>query len=519
MVLKHILMNSSAKSSIRRLVNYITDPQDTCSRIERISIHNCGTDDPMIAARKMEAVQFLNKRTKADKSYHLLLSFPAGEEPTTEQLESIEADVCAALGYTEHQRISVVHRDTDNLHVHLAINKIHPNKLTIHEPHRDFIILAKAAELIEATYQLVKTNHATKKTLSENRIDDIQKMGGQETLATQIRANCLEGLQAARSWDEVHTICSKNGVALQLRGNGLVFTQIRDNGEVIAVKASTVSRDLSKVKLEARLGAYRAQTKAQEISASVKVSQPTVQCEPSPLWKRYVTEKSCWQEKSAAEKVRLHEERRLKKKLIDAQYKIEKADRRQSSLPYWQRQYRLLALRKEMAGRRKALTETGRVGGYLEWLQQQAMSGDSEALSALRRRAFGLAKSGNELFAQNHLQLSESDWPVDMVTKQGTVIYAVGKDVIRDRGESFHISPEAGGNTLAMAMKMAARRSGSCLTIAGNEAFQEQCLQAAVATNLKITFADAELEEWRKRMVEIKLLKKVKEQLCGMEML
>jgi hypothetical protein len=34
------------------------------------------------------------------------------------------------LGYTEDQRVSVVRHDIDNVHVHVAINKIHPQKLT-----------------------------------------------------------------------------------------------------------------------------------------------------------------------------------------------------------------------------------------------------------------------------------------------------------------------------------------------------------------------------------------------------
>ncbi len=30
------------------------------------------------------------------------------------------------MGYADHQRVSAVHYDTDNVHIHIAINKIHP---------------------------------------------------------------------------------------------------------------------------------------------------------------------------------------------------------------------------------------------------------------------------------------------------------------------------------------------------------------------------------------------------------
>ena len=33
-----------------------------------------------------------------------------------------------------HQRISVVHHYKDNVHIHVAINKIHPKTLTLHDP-------------------------------------------------------------------------------------------------------------------------------------------------------------------------------------------------------------------------------------------------------------------------------------------------------------------------------------------------------------------------------------------------
>jgi hypothetical protein len=37
--------------------------------------------------------------------------------------------------------VSVVHHDTDNVHIHVAINKIHPRTLTLHDPIRDYITL------------------------------------------------------------------------------------------------------------------------------------------------------------------------------------------------------------------------------------------------------------------------------------------------------------------------------------------------------------------------------------------
>ena len=90
--------------------------------------------------REIAATQGLNTRAKSDRTYHLLVSVRAGENPDAQTLRMIEERFCKELGYAEHQRISVVHYDTDNVHIHVAINKIHPTSLTLHDPIRDYKI-------------------------------------------------------------------------------------------------------------------------------------------------------------------------------------------------------------------------------------------------------------------------------------------------------------------------------------------------------------------------------------------
>ena len=78
-------------------------------RVASFRVTNCGTDDPSDAALIIEAIQAANTRSKSDKTYHLLFSFPPGETPALEVLHAIEDELCAAIGYAEHQRISAVH--------------------------------------------------------------------------------------------------------------------------------------------------------------------------------------------------------------------------------------------------------------------------------------------------------------------------------------------------------------------------------------------------------------------------
>lgn len=117
-------MNSSSKSNIRRLIKYLTDTQGIAERVQEIRITGCESENAEWAALEMQAVQKMNHRAKGDRTYHLVLSFR--EEPSADVIRQAEDTVCDKLGYREHQRVSVVHGDTDNLHLHIAINKFTP---------------------------------------------------------------------------------------------------------------------------------------------------------------------------------------------------------------------------------------------------------------------------------------------------------------------------------------------------------------------------------------------------------
>ena len=106
-----------------------------------VAITNCVSTDTTRAVREIAATQWLNTRAKSARTYHLIISLKDGANPEAQTLRMIEERFCNALGYAEHQRVSVVHHDTDNVHIHVAINKIHPKTLTLHHPIRDFITL------------------------------------------------------------------------------------------------------------------------------------------------------------------------------------------------------------------------------------------------------------------------------------------------------------------------------------------------------------------------------------------
>ena len=78
------------------------------------------------------------------------------------------------------------------LHLHIAINKIHPTRLTIHSPYNDHKTLGKLCAALELQYGLERDNHQAVRVGSENRALDMEHHAGVESLLGWIKRECLE---------------------------------------------------------------------------------------------------------------------------------------------------------------------------------------------------------------------------------------------------------------------------------------------------------------------------------------
>ena len=102
MIAKKIPMRKASLSSFEGLVNYLTTSQGVHNRVGKVDIHNCQSDDLQWAIQETLLTQDQNKRSNADKTYHLMVSFAASEYLDNEQLAKIEATMVEALGYANH---------------------------------------------------------------------------------------------------------------------------------------------------------------------------------------------------------------------------------------------------------------------------------------------------------------------------------------------------------------------------------------------------------------------------------
>lgn len=97
-------------------------------RVAWTDSRNLPTKDPQAAARLMGATARESARTQRPV-YHLSISFDPGDPIDRPRMRRVADAVLRRLGLTEHQVLIVAHRDTAHPHMHLVVNRVHPENL------------------------------------------------------------------------------------------------------------------------------------------------------------------------------------------------------------------------------------------------------------------------------------------------------------------------------------------------------------------------------------------------------
>jgi hypothetical protein len=535
MIAKAIPIKHAEKSHFARLVEYITDEQDTPFRLGEIAINNCYSETTEMAVFEVINTQRQNQRAVSDKTYHLIVSFRAGEQPSVKTLKAIEEEICVGLGFKDHQRISAMHCDTDNLHIHIAINKVHPVHHRIHNPYQDYKILAKLCAQLEQKYGLEVDNHQTKRNHTASKAMDMEAHAGIESLISWIQQNALAHIKQADSWKALHTVLHENGLCIKPRGNGLAISTL-DNEQ--GIKASSVAKELAKGKLEQRLGVFQPATT--EMLANLQVKQ---RYERKPINSPKTTQSKSDCSGQSRQQIRINSNE------LFAFYQTQMAeltlDRNKALLKARAQHHEQIAQAKAYAASKqrwvKTLIQPGinkklllaligkslqadikqinqeykqqrlysqdRRLAWLDWLQREAQQGNQQALQLLRQRHINANLIGNYLKGKTSISNVESgfmashsyepDQAKAKVTKKGTVFYLHDKAVIKDDGNRFHVAADANQEAITAALIHAKQRHGYQLSVQGSELFQENVVRASVKGSLNISFEQEHLERRR----------------------
>ena len=502
MIARRISMNSLKKSNIRRLINYLTDSQGVPARVQEVRITGCESENAEWAALEMQAVQKMNHRAKGDRTYHLVLSFR--EEPSKEVMRQLEDIVCNKLGYGEHQRVSVVHGDTDNLHLHIAINKIHPHKLTLHEPFYDHKTLAVLCSHLEKTFQLEQGNHVFRGKSRETAAVNMERAGDLESLTGWIQRNCLKQMEKANSWESFHGVLSEHGLTLHPRSGGFVIRFGK-----LHVKASSVSRMFSKANLEKKLGVFQPARSSQKVQRSYCRKPLTKSPATTALWEKYqewvLENRKKRQQVLATIRARRDAELGAAKKSFDTRSMIIKHMTEGAVLKrilYSQNRTRLERKAKEIREKYLKEMQEARQGhphfSWSSWIERKARSGDSAALEVMRARGRkrDMPARGNYLSGSSR-ETGASSGTTKKVTRKGSCIHESG---LRETEKEIHLPKNAKDTLVQEALLLAAQKFGGAVEVHGTADFWGKVARVAGEQRLSISFVNPGLE---KRRVEI----------------
>ena len=247
---------------------------------------NLGLDDPELAAVLMQATADENARVEVPV-YHVTINFDPNDPVTPAEMQAVADRVLRDLGLAEHQALMVAHQDHAHAHVHLMVNRVHPEtgaawerwqdrpqiERTLRELERDLGLREVAGRL----YQLEGQEAPEPAQLTSGERRQAERTG-EPALPDRVRAHLPE-LRAACSWAELEEQLDAHGLRLERKGQGLVITD-----GMHQAKASRVARDLSLRRLEERFGVpfpgrEREQAQREQSADVAQVKRAVEECE------------------------------------------------------------------------------------------------------------------------------------------------------------------------------------------------------------------------------------------------
>lgn len=499
MIAEEILSKKKTRS-IKNLVQYMLDTENDGDKVGYYSVTNCINDDPEMAVIEMILTQEANRRTKQEKTFHMVISFPPGEKPNREQMDDIEQTLADSIGMGHHQRISVSHTNTENYHLHVAINKIDPITHNIRNKYFYQRDMMRACTELEIKHGLTVNprRHIKNEKLPTISMDyHSGEQSFQSWACSMLKKPVEEVLQKPSSWSDIHKVMIQHGVTLKKSGRGLAIVSHES-----AIKASSVSRKLTLKRLEDKLGPFKDPVMKQLTGVQYQRS------EHSPFYMSYLNDKEIRQDKKNVELEKLRKQvsaQRLKLKLeyVLARSKVKnsfmsnylkKDSYKRISANYRAAQDVVTAM---YAKSRKDIHQSYPAMTYNQYQQRMALEGSDEALKLLRKESVKSNFSGRGITGQGDNQITQIDRTID---KNGTIFYHYKGQVIKDNGKGLTSKDDSKMANLVL-IEVATMKYGNTLTVIGDDDYLSS-LQSIVKENSidsKLVKRSLPLEEFVKK--------------------
>lgn len=494
--------------------------------------HNCLS--LKTAGIEMKAVAAQNTRV-GDPVYHVILSWPAAESPGDDQAFACGAHALAAVGMAGHQYVFAIHRDTRNVHLHIAANRVNPASFRAVHPDRDYFKLDRAMRELELRYGWRHDSgpYAVFERNGKHVIDwssklpetkghaptaaaDMERHADQESFFSYVRGRPRDAVMAALkdealSWPALHGVLARYGLELREKGMGFALFDL-GLGTTTPVKASDMHEALSKPRLVARLGPFEGAKHAPAPESGYDKHRPPVRNAAQRDERR--------QERADARRnLRLRYAdyknqfvtRRLDPAQVRARFAALRAEARRrraevratvSNPAARKARYSVIAfetlrererLRLLIGEERAALREDpGNIRlSYREWVERQAASGDDAAISQLRGWAYAEKRIETQGARMNGAATPNgfrADRAVDptagiaidgvycRVRRDGSFIYRLNneRDGFIDHGAFIEVLQSTSGQSATVfALLFAIKKYGAAFESSGSESFKK----------------------------------------------
>ncbi len=262
-------------SSFSGLAAYLTGDRERIAWTEARWM--IGTD-PKEIAREMEAAAGQSSRVEKPV-YHISISFDPEDAPTREQMQEAAGQMLKDLGLEEHQAFLVAHQDKGHPHVHIMVNRVHPETGKAWSTSHDYARVEGTLRCLEEQWGLRRVPGHHAREAGTERPDRSQaratgeirrtRRTGEKPFADVVRDKVGQDIPQAKSWGELVGALKQHGLRVEARSRGMVIT----DGQRFTA-ASRVTPEASRFRLERRFG--------QKLSDYLAQDRPATPCRGVP---------------------------------------------------------------------------------------------------------------------------------------------------------------------------------------------------------------------------------------------
>jgi hypothetical protein len=507
-----IIPRKHGSGSFKDSVNYnLGLSKNDTDKVEYVNTLNIF--EPSVAIREMESLALENTRSK-DPVFNCILSWRENEIPSSEQADNAVEIVMKELGLEGCQAHYALHRNTQNLHLHLCVNRIDPETYRARDPAHGWTkkALERAARKIEFAQgweieqsgrffvtpdgeiiEKGRTDNAVNLSQTARDIEAHTAAKSAERIAQETAAPIIRG---AKSWEDIHEKLAACGIAFERKGSGAILL-VWD----VVVKASQAGQDISLSKLEKRLGVFE----ERGVSVAVRKPEPISRVKTSPkvknAWEGYQeskavyfkTKKDAFAELSKKQKEERHSlyatQRSERSALLAVSWKGKGLElNRHRSVMATKQQGEKLGLRDRQQDERESLKKRFpyRFPSFKEWLS----NGEDNGLFVLFRYPGQPMFSGigNDVPPSFKRVFDLRDYSPVLKGKGGGVKYCRNGSAVVDfidYGKTIVFSAKYDEESVTAALQLA-NQKWRCVVVSGSDEYKRLCVRLAAEHGVKI---------------------------------